>query len=779
MADFTPDELERYKEWAESLKGPQMSSLDEALEAQREAQAVAELTARGTKSAEKPLATLGEMVESVPKATPTLSPAAQSAQVFQKAGELPGERTLSKKQIEDYVKGLSKPGRVAAESAEVLAGVPRTARESADVFKQAGELSSEKTLNKKQTEELIKKLSKGGKTAEESAKILSEIPPARLSAQVFEEAGSALPKNIAEDIVKKASIAGKSAEESAKIFSQVSPAQISAEAFQEAGLSKFLPSLESVSKGATALGAAASAYDFSKGNLIEGGLTGLETLLGNVAPRVAVPLELLRPTATVSQEEEQAELDKLKRSNLLANLQKRGLAEESIGNNDELSLKKLPQLDHDALEKSKTDTTIPIPQEIKSIKQQKAAPVTKSSVSSGVGEKESLEAKLSEAIKAESEQAKKPEMDFNEMLRMAQESRDKSQLLANIGKASELFATGLTGTVPMGRVTKPVAQEYYDKLIKQAEQPVEDVGDAFTMKAKQDEMQRLARRRDPDSEESKFARDLLKQQGITIPEQATADALEKYAPQLTNILNQREARERREAVAKIAAAEREERKQATAKTKEDETMNKEFTQMSKTINSELASSRSSFGKSAGILRSAEAIETFIKGVDPKSITTRQIYELARSLDSMLSQGASTISGAKKLIPETMSGDTAKIAEYITSIPKGAGQEAFVKQMMETVRREKELAKSQVQTTQKKLLSGYSHLKKKDPERFNDILTAYELPNIEQESSKSLEEIKTKNQIKLPKDKRNVPGRSIEYSGKRYIIDPSGESATEE
>lgn len=187
----------------------------------------------------------------------------------------------------------------------------------------------------------------------------------------------------------------------------------------------------------------------------------------------------------------------------------------------------------------------PVVPEIKSIKEQKSSPASKSSVSTGVGEDDSPEAKLNEAIKAESEKPKKPEMDFNEMLRMAQEARDQGILLGNIGKASELFATGLTGTVPMGRVTKPVAQDFYDKLIKQAEQPVEDVGTAYTIKTKQDEMERLARRRDSSSEESKFARDLLAQQGIKVPEAATAEALEKYAPQLTNILNQRENREQR------------------------------------------------------------------------------------------------------------------------------------------------------------------------------------------------------------------------------------------
>lgn len=288
----------------------------------------------------------------------------------------------------------------------------------------------------------------------------------------------------------------------------------------------------------------------------------------------------------------------------------------------------------------------PVVPEIKSVKQQKSTPVAKSTVSSGVGEKESTEAKLSEAIKAESEQVKKPEMDFNELLRMAQESRDKSQLLANIGKASELFATGLTGVVPGGKVTKPVAQEFYDKLIKQAGQPVEDIGDMYTMKTKQDEMQRLSRRRDPNSEESKFARDLLAQQGIKVPEAATAEALEKYAPQLTNILNQREAREARAASARERALDRatilesklEGKKLDAALRLAPKIQNKQFETLSE-IRSQSALMKESL-KNPNPTRDVAIIYGFVKSLDPKSAVREgeiDFVQLGRSVPTKINQ----------------------------------------------------------------------------------------------------------------------------------------------
>lgn len=422
MVDFTLDELEKYRQWAESFKKPEELALDDALEALRQKQAISELTSRGERAAGKALGTLGEVAKGVEKISP--APA---------------------------------------------------------------------------------------------------ISPAQASAQVFEEA-------------PKVSMLGR--------------------------LAKYIP----------AVGLGAASYETLKGDVVEGALTGTETFLGMAAPKLAAPLELLRPTKMMGEEEARASEvgvsipreERLKRErerDIKADLKRRGLADESVFSKEGTNVQSVTA--------APVQNGTPVVPEIKSVKEQKAAPVTKSSVSSGVGEKESPEAKLSEAIKAESEQAKKTEMDFTEMLRMAQESRNKSQLLANIGKASELFATGLTGVVPMGKVTKPVSQEFYDKLIKQAEQPVQDVGDMYTMKTKQDEMQRLARRRDPSSDESKFARDLLKQQGITVPEQATAEALEKYAPQLTNILNQREAREARKQELQIRMADIASRKDLTKDQKQE------------------------------------------------------------------------------------------------------------------------------------------------------------------------------------------------------------------
>ena len=155
-------------------------------------------------------------------------------------------------------------------------------------------------------------------------------------------------------------------------------------------------------------------------------------------------------------------------------------------------------------------------------------------------------------------------------------------------------------------------------------------------------------------------------------------------------------------------------------------------QVNKLLASEVASSRSTFGQGAKIYRSAEAIETLGTQIpDPNNLDSRQIAEIATNLDAMLRGGSATIGGTNKLIPSTYTGSLAKIEEYLLKIPIGSQQGAFVKRMLETVKREKELAKEQIKRTQKKLLGSYSNLADDeaggDSVRWSHLMRVHGLP----------------------------------------------------
>lgn len=186
---------------------------------------------------------------------------------------------------------------------------------------------------------------------------------------------------------------------------------------------------------------------------------------------------------------------------------------------------------------------------------------------------------------------------------------------------------------------------------------------------------------------------------------------------LANMVSSFEAQQNRLEIAKLHGAQKEESNKAKAEEKDI----KRLDAANKVITASLNRNNTAFGRMANITRSAEAIEQLV-GNNP-NLDQRQIKELAASLDSMLTSGASTVSGRAGLVPKSAAGDVKAIQEYLSGIPQGLGQQAFVKRMMETVEREKQLAHEQIKRESKKMLSSYADLQKKMPEAWDTMIQA--------------------------------------------------------
>jgi hypothetical protein len=340
--------------------------------------------------------------------------------------------------------------------------------------------------------------------------------------------------------------------------------------------------------------------------------------------------------------------------------------------------------------------------------------------------------------------------------RLAAQLSNQNALNANLLKAADTFSSGV------GR-TKPVSQEAGDALLKQAGAPEEQYKAAV-----QNEKD------NPNSPISKGYREAMKRFGVEVKGNASAASLEKIAPWLKSAYEQDEARKQRAFDAEQNRLMRMSLAQNAAKVREGKESEriqekdvKRFDDLNKRLSAEMSSSRSAFGKSANIIRSAEALERLAAGINPNDIDNRQIQEFARGLDAMLSSGAATISGTAHLVPRSASGDAAKIAEYIMSKPKGAQQGEFVKRMLETVAREKELAKEQIRKTQGKALASYSDLKDKYPDKWGLILSQNDLPeDILSPASSKKEE--------APHSGKYAPGSMVKVKGKLYQVAPNGD-----
>jgi hypothetical protein len=321
-----------------------------------------------------------------------------------------------------------------------------------------------------------------------------------------------------------------------------------------------------------------------------------------------------------------------------------------------------------------------------------------------------------------------------ENLLAAQDAARNVRSANNGARGLDLMAAGIAG-LGSNSIVKPSGQQLFKDQAAGADQITNDYKDAVAME-----------KMDAKSPVSRAMQKFAKKLGFDAKGLSAGD-MEKVMPYVARAFEGEENRKARHEDLALRIKEMNQRyalakedKRALNAEKQDLKSKKEnierFDKMGKIITSEIASSRSSFGKNANNIRSALAIERLVEGRSLNSLNNREIQEVARSLDSLLSQGQATISGTEHLVPKAYRGDVAKIQEYLTAKNKGAGMGSFLKQMLETVKRERELAEEQVKKTQKKILSPYADLRTKDPEAWSTIMKAHELPEDPFEESKT-------------------------------------------
>jgi len=337
-----------------------------------------------------------------------------------------------------------------------------------------------------------------------------------------------------------------------------------------------------------------------------------------------------------------------------------------------------------------------------------------------------------------------PSYDPIKALEDAQKARNRGQLFNQLGAISERTAAQMGGF-------KPIHQETYKENMAIAQQAVDDVKDRIKQQGD-----------DPNSQISKtFKQYLEKFSGHPVDPNTTANAGKEILPLVfkdfeAKLANQtrkdllaeklaertqegqlrREAEEKkykylseeRKGLAEERAKDREAASQLKTEEKQDQFDRKRLDNLGKLLTSETASSRSAFGRGANNVRSAEAIEALADQFKGRldQMDERQVTELARSMDALLSNGQPTISGTQSLVPKTAVGNIAKMVEYLRNIPVGQQQSAFVKRMLETVGREKELAKEQIKRAQGKILGPYKETLRRRPDDARDILEPHGL-----------------------------------------------------
>ncbi len=107
------------------------------------------------------------------------------------------------------------------------------------------------------------------------------------------------------------------------------------------------------------------------------------------------------------------------------------------------------------------------------------------------------------------------------------------------------------------------------------------------------------------------------------------------------------------------------------------------------------------------------------GADP-----RQQAEAAINVASMLmTNGVVTQSEVEKLLPNTWRNKAASWQEFFMNDPKGLESQSFMDRLEGTVNRQIGVSTENIKRANSPLVFGYEHLKKADPERFNNEIMA--------------------------------------------------------
>lgn len=130
-------------------------------------------------------------------------------------------------------------------------------------------------------------------------------------------------------------------------------------------------------------------------------------------------------------------------------------------------------------------------------------------------------------------------------------------------------------------------------------------------------------------------------------------------------------------------------------------------------------------KSQSMLNSAERVNGLFQQFPDGNIPKGQTNELAAAVAGLINGGsAQSQHQIDSLTPSSMRGDAQAIASWLTNQPLGQEQQAFMKQMKETVDREGEIATDQVRRAQIQRLAAHKNLEKADPQTYRAVLQSY-------------------------------------------------------
>lgn len=254
---------------------------------------------------------------------------------------------------------------------------------------------------------------------------------------------------------------------------------------------------------------------------------------------------------------------------------------------------------------------------------------------------------------------------------------------AAAGERHRATPSNVDELVKMGEQKKKDADSLVKDFQARGEQEKNDPGSAASAQARQ------------------LARAMMKQAGlgINIPDNVSAADLEKRFPQLQHMATSKQMLDERRELMNLKREEMASNKESARSDKLDKEFDANVIKFNSNLDKpELSGARSAAGKNVLISQYADRINTLIKSApknDYNNLTNQQVYEIAKSLDAMLSLGAPTVAGTKEITPSSIQSILAGYSQKASNAPAGAQLGKFVENIKDTIDREKKLADKQI------------------------------------------------------------------------------------
>lgn len=133
-----------------------------------------------------------------------------------------------------------------------------------------------------------------------------------------------------------------------------------------------------------------------------------------------------------------------------------------------------------------------------------------------------------------------------------------------------------------------------------------------------------------------------------------------------------------------------------------------------------------FGKNQARVNSAKRVLALAvdENGQPRDLSPQQMPELAQSVASLIGGSSAAQAQIEHLLPKSYSKDVAGILQYFTNEPHGAGQQAFVKQMVETAQREAQVAQQGIDQVRGQLGAKHQRILQAAPQASRKVLQGF-------------------------------------------------------